>query len=119
MGRSSLDRIADLFDARRVGPGRYRSRCPAHQDHNPSLDITAGRDGRVLILCRAGCDTINVLRAVGLCWNHLFGDAPPLTPEQRTALARSRDARIAARRQLHRLHGEGCDRLLAMQALDR
>ena len=30
------------------------ARCPAHDDHNPSLSITE-RDGKVLVHCFAGC----------------------------------------------------------------
>jgi hypothetical protein len=30
------------------------ARCPAHDDHNPSLSITE-RDGQLLVHCHAGC----------------------------------------------------------------
>jgi RecA-family ATPase len=42
--------------------------CPAHDDHNPSLSITE-RDGKTLVICRAGCDqdlVIAELRRRGL-----------------------------------------------------
>lgn len=37
--------------------------CPAHDDHNPSLSIRVG-ERALLFKCFAGCDTVNVLRAI-------------------------------------------------------
>jgi putative DNA primase/helicase len=38
--------------------GFYRAFCPAHDDRKtPNLDVKEGEDGRVLLLCRAGCST--------------------------------------------------------------
>ena len=31
------------------------ARCPAHEDHNPSLSLKDADDGRVLVKCHAGC----------------------------------------------------------------
>ena len=45
------------------------ARCPAHEDRKPSLSISSGRDGKVLVYCHAGCDqrdVIAVLRERGL-----------------------------------------------------
>lgn len=44
------------------------ARCPAHDDANPSLSINEGRDQPVLLKCRAGCTTEDILRALGLTW---------------------------------------------------
>src|SRR5207247_914763 len=38
--------------------------CPAHDDRNPSLSITEGDDGRLLLLCHAGCSQEAVIEAV-------------------------------------------------------
>lgn len=38
--------------------------CPAHDDRSPSLSIRVGHSD-LLFKCFAGCDTINVLRAIG------------------------------------------------------
>jgi hypothetical protein len=69
--------------------------CPDHGidgDQRPSLHITTGDDGRVLLRCRVGCNTDAVLDAAGLEWNDLFGtddDAPappgPATPRAAVA----------------------------------
>jgi hypothetical protein len=50
----------------------HRWTCPAHEDHNPSLDVRAGDDGRVLFTCRAGCSQNGVLAALDLEKSHLF-----------------------------------------------
>jgi putative DNA primase/helicase len=55
--------------------------CPAHNDHNPSLSIREGADGKILVKCHAGCEhraIITALRGLGL-WPQ-FGEASrPLT----------------------------------------
>jgi hypothetical protein len=38
-------------------------RCPAHDDHNPSLSVRPG-ERRLLFHCFAGCDTSSVIRAL-------------------------------------------------------
>jgi hypothetical protein len=56
-----------LGKARREG-GEWRSLCPAHADHDPSLSITE-RDGRLYFVCRAGCSqgaVMDALKARGL-----------------------------------------------------
>ena len=56
---------------KRVGQS-WRMSCPAHHDPSPSLDVSEGREGRVLVICRAGCELDAVLIAAGLDWNDLF-----------------------------------------------
>ena len=48
--------------------GRYNGnngmcRCPAHEDRNPSLNVTE-RGGQVLVHCHAGCTQEAVLEAL-------------------------------------------------------
>lgn len=43
-----------LGRAKRVGQ-EWRCLCPAHEDHEPSLDLRETPDGRILWCCRAGC----------------------------------------------------------------
>jgi len=52
--------------------GRWTARCPAHNDKGPSLAIREVDDGRILLHCFAGCDTANVVGAVGLDMSDLF-----------------------------------------------
>ena len=44
----------------------FKALCPAHDDHNPSLSISEGDDGRVLICCHAGCECKDILVAIDL-----------------------------------------------------
>ena len=46
--------------------------CPGHQDKEPSLSITTGDDGRVLLKCHAGCKTEDVVKAIGMEMRDLF-----------------------------------------------
>lgn len=52
----------------------WQTRCPAHEDHTPSLSISEASDGKVLVKCQAGCDTKDVCAAVGLTLADLFPD---------------------------------------------
>lgn len=63
--------LEKLPDAKRNGQG-WRACCPAHDDHNPSLDLQEGDDGRVLLICRAGCRTQDVVAAMGMTMADLF-----------------------------------------------
>jgi putative DNA primase/helicase len=40
--------------------------CPAHDDEKPSLSVSLGEDGRVLIYCFAGCPPEQVVDAIGM-----------------------------------------------------
>jgi len=42
------------------------ARCPAHEDRDPSLSISEGREGQPLVHCFAGCTYEAVVAALGL-----------------------------------------------------
>src|SRR6266540_749302 len=46
------------------GSSKATAQCPSHDDRTPSLSIT-GIEGCVLLTCRAGCDTADVLAKLG------------------------------------------------------
>jgi len=77
---SSITSILDRLEARGCSPRRSGSRwmacCPAHEDRQPSLSVTEGRDGRVLLRCWGGCATEAVLIALDLRWSDLFRRCP-------------------------------------------
>ena len=50
----------------------WKARCPAHDDRSPSLSVSEGRDGRVLLKCFAGCSAEDVLAALGLKMSDLY-----------------------------------------------
>jgi DNA primase len=69
---AAIDRVLDRLDGvRRNGEGRYMTRCPAHDDRRPSLSVRDA-ETRVLLHCFAGCETEDVLAALGLGWRDLF-----------------------------------------------
>ena len=46
--------------AQKTGGG-FTCRCPAHDDHNPSLSLTIGDTGKLLLYCHAGCTFEDVM----------------------------------------------------------
>lgn len=55
--------------------GEWWAPCPAHADPTPSVSWRDGDNaGRLLLKCRAGCETIAVLNAWGLGWGDVFED---------------------------------------------
>ena len=61
---SPLERIVRGLDARESSAGQWVGRCPAHEDTNPSLAISEGDGGKVLVCCRAGCSQADVIAAL-------------------------------------------------------
>src|SRR5271156_3756835 len=57
------ENLARALGARRIG-STWMARCPAHNDRKPSLSISAGPDGKVLVHCHAGCDQHDVVAAL-------------------------------------------------------
>ena len=86
-----LDRFtAALEEHGRQGRG-VMWQCPAHEDGRASLSITEKPD-RLLVCCQAGCDTLDVLDALGLGWTDLFNE-PAAGKGWRTNTLRSLGAR--------------------------
>ena len=56
------------------GHGKFQAQCPAHDDGNPSLRVTA-INGSVLLYCHAGCQTEDVLAAIEWTKTDLY-DSP-------------------------------------------
>jgi hypothetical protein len=52
--------------------GERWTNCPTHADPTPSVSWRDGDDGRVLLACRAGCETGGILEVWGLGWADLF-----------------------------------------------
>src|SRR4051812_42542391 len=71
-----LGRVLAELEARGAAPRRsgegWSARCPAHDDHDPSLSVSEGRDGRALLRCAAGCEWKAVTAALGLVPAELF-----------------------------------------------
>lgn len=67
------DFLTHFTGAQRRGEHTYNVTCPCHYDNKASLSISEGND-RILMHCHAGCDTKEILAAVGLKESDLFYD---------------------------------------------
>lgn len=70
-----LQEIVSCFKGAKKTGNKYMAFCPVHETdgkHNPSLAISEGSDGKVLMKCFAGCETIHILASVGLSFSDLF-----------------------------------------------
>jgi len=59
----TAETIARALGGHRAG-ATWMARCPVHDDRSPSLSISAGKDGRVLVRCHAGCDQRYLIAAL-------------------------------------------------------
>lgn len=72
----SIETLVDrLEQVSACGQGKWKARCPAHQDRSPSLSVRQTGDGTILLHCFAGCDVSDVLAAVGMDIRDLFPQA--------------------------------------------
>lgn len=78
----TAEHIAMALNGRRAGTG-WSACCPAHEDRTPSLSITTGKDGRVLVHCHAGCsqdEVVSELKSRGLWPSGSIQLQPPIKP---------------------------------------
>ncbi len=69
----SIETLLQRLDkVKRIGPKKWQSRCPAHDDRGPSLAITETDDERLLMHCFAGCSVHEVVGALGMELSDLF-----------------------------------------------
>lgn len=91
---SAAETISRALGGKRCGRG-WLCRCPAHDDHTPSLSIADGESGKLLVTCWAGCagrDVLATLRQRGL----LAGKGAAYTPHRQAGTGT--DAKHAAAR---------------------
>ena len=70
----SIDELLGrLKGVRESGDGSWVACCPAHDDSNPSMSVTA-RNGKILLHCHAGCQASEIVAAMGLEMKDLFED---------------------------------------------
>ncbi len=74
MSNALANLIPRLDGVRERSDGQFTARCPAHEDRSPSLSVTEGRNGQVLVHCFAGCSVDDICGAVGLEVSDLFPD---------------------------------------------
>ena len=74
---SALEKVKNALRAHGCRGSGGHWTCPAHEDRSPSLSVRSGNDGRALLHCFAGCETLEVVAAIGLSLGDLFDE--PLT----------------------------------------
>jgi len=74
-----LPTLLDRIDGKAYSSG-WIGHCPSHTDNTPSLSVSVGDDGRLLLHCFAGCDFRAIVDALGgrRPWPRTFG--LPTTP---------------------------------------
>jgi hypothetical protein len=78
-----IDLLLSRLEKVRGRNGAWMAKCPAHADGSPSLSIKYLADGRILLHDFGGCDTGDVLAAVGLTVSDLFPERPQEMPQRR------------------------------------
>jgi len=69
---SNLDKLLSHLDkVKRIANDRYTAICPAHDDRRPSLAIKYV-DDRLLLHCFCGCETADILSAIGLTFRDIM-----------------------------------------------
>ncbi len=61
----NAEEIARALGGRRSGKG-WLAKCPAHDDKRPSLAIDEGSNGKVLVVCRAGCSQADLIDTLAI-----------------------------------------------------
>ncbi len=64
--------LSRLRKVKPTGESSWEASCPSHDDGSPSLSVSRGEDGRVLVCCHAGCATCDIVADLGLTLADLF-----------------------------------------------
>lgn len=71
-----IEEIISRFDnVKKISENSFQVKCKAHKDDKASLTITE-EDNKILMYCHAGCDTKDILNAIGLQEKDLFNNPP-------------------------------------------
>lgn len=85
-----IEEIASRLERVSERNGQYMARCPAHDDRSPSLSFRIAEDGsKILMHCFGGCDTADVMAAIGMSLSDLDR---PLTRQEKREWARRKQA---------------------------
>jgi len=76
--------LTRLEHVRKTGSG-WSACCPVHADRIPSLSISEGDDGRVLVHCHAGCTVNAICAELGLQLRDLMPIGDALTNPEKSA----------------------------------
>ena len=99
-----LENLLSRLDKVRAHGREWEATCPAHDDRTPSLGIRETDDGTLLVKCRVGCSTHDVLAAVGLTIADLYPEhlkkgrkGAPIDPGAAARIEAAKSARRVAR----------------------
>jgi putative DNA primase/helicase len=105
-----LQLVLDALESRQLNPrprgDGYAARCPAHEDREPSLSLTEGDNGRVLLHCHAGCPFEEIIAALGLKAQDVTGQHVPTNRETRYEIRSTIGVLIATHVRLERPDGK-------------
>lgn len=79
MAGAALDRVLQRLQGVKACQGYWKARCPAHEDHVASLQVSERADLSVGLHCHAGCDKQAILASAGLKFADLYTDTSQKT----------------------------------------
>ena len=81
LNHHDLEHIAKALGKHTRSGNGYSCLCPVHDDHTPSLSLSIGEKGNLLVKCFAGCDFKDILKEISnrnlLPINHNRPLSPP------------------------------------------
>jgi hypothetical protein len=89
-----LEQVLSHLKGVRTSMHGWRACCPAHADRRPSLSISVGEQGQVLLKCFAGCSLERIVEAIGLTMVDLFPDAGLVPDGQATTQSNTRHSAL-------------------------
>ena len=121
--RASLNLITENLDEQQCRP-RLRgsdhldSRCPAHDDHSPSLTVDwKPNPGRVLVCCQTGCAPDDVAAALGMTLADFY-DEPLRRGDGRRSPDRGRRPKPAKKAAPKKKQPKECDHTFRMTGIE-
>jgi len=73
----TIEEFLGHFQTRKKLGAGWMVCCPAHDDGTASLAAGEGADGRIVLFCHAGCETADIVSALGLTLSDLFPAKEP------------------------------------------
>jgi hypothetical protein len=75
----TYDDFVDKLDGVEEHGGYIMALCPGHEESRPSLSVSEGDEGKIILKCHAGCSAATIVKSMGLGLRDLFpGNAAPL-----------------------------------------
>lgn len=112
----NAEEFVKLLDGVRQTSRGWNACCPSHDDTSPSLGVSAGDDGRILLHCFVGCSIQEICDALGLHARDLF-PAQAANPRVRRAAVRKHERERDKRRRKSAYQGVRIDLLRESEGL--